>query len=103
MIRIENFPLKLTISVEDLIGFISSWSMFQTYRSEDPTGAENLLLSTEKRLVNPTRPQTHPKFRPCLVICCSAHRFLQEMGVTSPEAEVVRDWEYFCVLASKPV
>ncbi|XP_078795595.1 putative methyltransferase DDB_G0268948 [Oryzias latipes] len=76
--RIENFPLKLTISVEDLIGFISSWSMFQTYRSEDPTGAENLLLSTEKR-------------------------FLQEMGVTSPEAEVVRDWEYFCVLASKPV
>ncbi|RVE57834.1 hypothetical protein OJAV_G00203220 [Oryzias javanicus] len=76
--RIEDFPLKWTISVEDLMGFISSWSMFQTYRAKDPTGAEHLLVNTEKR-------------------------FLQEMGVASPKAEVVRNWEYFCVLASKPL
>jgi len=30
------------------------------------------------------------------------HRFLEEMGVKSPDTEVEQELEYFCVLASKP-
>ncbi|CAG5865913.1 unnamed protein product [Menidia menidia] len=75
--RIESFPDKSIITVKNLVGFISSWSMFQTFKLKDPQGAEDLLINTQKR-------------------------FLDEMDVNSPDTEIQREWEYFCVLASKP-
>ncbi|KAM4558366.1 putative methyltransferase [Odontesthes bonariensis] len=76
--RIESFPAKSFISVRNLVGFISSWSMFQAYKLKDPQSAEDLLINTQKR-------------------------FLDEMGVNSPDTEIEQQWEYFCVLASKPL
>uniref|UniRef100_A0A1A8SL37 Methyltransferase type 11 domain-containing protein n=1 Tax=Nothobranchius rachovii TaxID=451742 RepID=A0A1A8SL37_9TELE len=76
--RVENFPRKTLISVSKLMGFIRSWSMFQTFEMKDPQGAEDMINSIQKRI-------------------------LHEMGVTSPDTEIERDWEYFCVLASKPL
>ncbi|CAK6964412.1 putative methyltransferase DDB_G0268948 [Scomber scombrus] len=75
--RIESILVNCPISVMNLVGFIQSWSMFQAYHKKDPQTAENLLLSTQKR-------------------------FLEVMGVTSPDTELEWQMEYFCVLASKP-
>ncbi|TDH07139.1 hypothetical protein EPR50_G00120480 [Perca flavescens] len=75
--RIECIRVKSTISVRNLVGFIESWSMSQDYKRKDPQAAEDLLLNTQKR-------------------------FLEEMGVTSPDTEIDQELEYFCVLASKP-
>lgn len=75
--RIESFKTKNNVSVRDYLGFIQSWSMFQTYKAKDPKGAEDLLLNTQKR-------------------------FLEEMGVMSPDTEMEQEMDYFCVLASKP-
>ncbi|KAM9347451.1 putative methyltransferase [Symphorus nematophorus] len=75
--RTEFIQVSLSVSVENLVGFIESLSMFQTYKKKDPQTAEDLLLNTQKR-------------------------FLEEMGVTSPDTEIERQLEYFCVLASKP-
>ncbi|XP_074514324.1 putative methyltransferase DDB_G0268948 isoform X1 [Sebastes fasciatus] len=74
--RIEHIRVS-SISVSSLVGFIESWSMFQGYKKKDPQTAEELLLNTQKR-------------------------FLEEMGVVSPDAEIEQQLEYFCVLASKP-
>ncbi|KAM6934645.1 putative methyltransferase [Xenentodon cancila] len=74
--RIESFQVKNSITVGGLIGFIETWSMFQAYKKKDPKSAEDLLDNTQKR-------------------------FLNEMGVTSLDAEIERHFEYFCVLASK--
>ncbi|XP_068428987.1 putative methyltransferase DDB_G0268948 [Clinocottus analis] len=74
---IERVPVKSTISVRNLVGYIESLSMFQGYKKKDPKAAEELLLKTQKR-------------------------FLEEMGVTSPDTVVEHEMEYFCVLASKP-
>ncbi|TNN51799.1 putative methyltransferase [Liparis tanakae] len=74
---IERVPVTSSISVRNLVGFIESFSMFQGYKKKDPTAAGELLLNTEKR-------------------------FLEEMGVESPDTEVEQQLEYFCVLASKP-
>ncbi|XP_037542250.1 putative methyltransferase DDB_G0268948 [Nematolebias whitei] len=76
--RMDNFPVKTLLSVRNLVGFIRTWSMFQTYEEKDPQGAEDLLANIQKRI-------------------------LDVMGVTSPDTEVERDWAYFCVLASKPL
>ncbi|XP_035533193.1 putative methyltransferase DDB_G0268948 [Morone saxatilis] len=75
--RIECIRVNLTISVRNLVGFITSWSMFQAYKKKDPQTAEDLLLNTQKR-------------------------FLEEMGVTSPDTKMDLKMGYFCVLASKP-
>ncbi|XP_041856976.1 putative methyltransferase DDB_G0268948 [Melanotaenia boesemani] len=75
--RIESFQEKSFTTVRNLVGFISSWSMFQTFKMKDPQRAEDLLVNTQKR-------------------------FLDEMGVTSPDTEMEQQWAYFCVLASKP-
>ncbi|XP_010750250.2 putative methyltransferase DDB_G0268948 [Larimichthys crocea] len=75
--RIECIRVNLSVSVRNLVGFIESWSMFQVYKVRDPQAAEDLLLTTQKR-------------------------FLEEMGVTSPDIEIKQHLEYFCVLASKP-
>ncbi|KAL3970323.1 ribosomal biogenesis protein LAS1 [Sarotherodon galilaeus] len=75
--RIDCFQAKSLISVRHLVGFMQSWSMFQAYTLKDPKGAEELLSNTEKR-------------------------FLQEMGVTSPDTEVELELDYYCILACKP-
>ncbi|XP_056286582.1 uncharacterized protein zgc:162396 isoform X2 [Pseudoliparis swirei] len=75
--RIERVPVTSSISVRNLMGFIESFSMFQGYKKKDPKAAGELLLNTQKR-------------------------FLEEMGVKSPDTEVEQELEYFCVLASKP-
>lgn len=75
--RIDCFQVKSSISVRNLVGFIESWSMFQTYKTKDPKGAADLLVNTQKRL-------------------------LEQMGVTSPDTEMEHDFDYYCVLASKP-
>nr|XP_019945160.1 PREDICTED: uncharacterized methyltransferase-like C25B8.10 [Paralichthys olivaceus] len=75
--RIECIQVKSFITLKNLVGFIETLSMFQTYKKDDPQAANNLLLNTQKR-------------------------FLDEMGVTSPDTELKWTMEYFCVLASKP-
>lgn len=75
--RIENFKSKTFISVRNLLGFIESFSMFQAFKKKDQKSAEDLLLNTQKR-------------------------FLEEMGVTSPDTEIEQELEYFCALATKP-
>lgn len=75
--RIESIRVSSPISVRNLVGFIETWSMFQASKKKDPQTAEDLLLKTQKR-------------------------FLDEMGVTSPDTEIEHELEYFCVLASKP-
>lgn len=75
--RIESFRSKSMISVRKLVGFVSSWSMYNTYKKKDPQAAEGMLANFQKR-------------------------FLDVMGVTSVDTEVEREWEYFCILASKP-
>ncbi|KAM7407752.1 hypothetical protein PAMA_003483 [Pampus argenteus] len=75
--RIECILVNSLISVRNLLGFIESWSMFQAYSKKDPQTAEDLLLNIQKR-------------------------FLEVMGVTSPDTEIEWQKEYFCVLASKP-
>ncbi|XP_073329527.1 putative methyltransferase DDB_G0268948 [Pagrus major] len=75
--RVEGIWVKLTISVRNLMGFSKSLSMFQAYKKKDPQMAEDLLLDTQKR-------------------------FLEEMGVTSPDTKMELEMEYYCVLASKP-
>lgn len=74
--RIECIPVNSTISVRNLVGFIESLSMYQLYQAKNPR-ARGLLLNTQKR-------------------------FLEEMGVTSPDTEMGIELDYFCVLASKP-
>ncbi|XP_030614534.1 putative methyltransferase DDB_G0268948 [Archocentrus centrarchus] len=75
--RIDCFQAKSLISVSNLVGFIQTWSMVQAYTLKDPKGAEDLLFNTQKR-------------------------FLEEMGVTSPDTEIEHELEYYCILASKP-
>lgn len=76
--RIECILVNSPISVRNLVGFMESWSMFQAYYKKDPQTAEDLLINTQKK-------------------------FLDVMGVTSPDTEMERQMEYFCVLASKPL
>lgn len=75
--KIDCIRDTLSISVTSLVGFMKSWSYFQAYKRKDARAADDLLLSTQKRL-------------------------LEEMGVTSPDTEMEQEMEYFCILASKP-
>ncbi|KAJ4933004.1 hypothetical protein JOQ06_029842 [Pogonophryne albipinna] len=76
--RVECLQVNSSTSVRNLMGFIESLSSFQAYKKKDPQTAENLLLHTQ-------------------------NRFLEEMGVMSPDMEMKQELEYFCVLASKPL
>lgn len=75
--RIDCFPATYVRPVRDLVGFFETLSMFQTYKSKDPKGAEEMLINIQNRL-------------------------LEQMGVTSPDTEIEQELEYYCVLASKP-
>ncbi|KAM6979075.1 putative methyltransferase [Tautogolabrus adspersus] len=75
--RIECIRVNMPLSLRNLLGFIESFSMFQAYKKKDPQRARDLLLNAQKR-------------------------FLEEMGVTSPDTEIGLELGYFCVLASKP-
>lgn len=76
--RVESIPEKLSISVRNVLGFVESFSMFQSYSRDKPEAADAMLKSAHNRL-------------------------LEEMGVTSADTEVEMRTEYFCVLASKPM
>uniref|UniRef100_G3NC09 Zgc:162396 n=1 Tax=Gasterosteus aculeatus aculeatus TaxID=481459 RepID=G3NC09_GASAC len=75
--RIEGVKVKSSISVRNLVGFIETWSMFQGFKKKDPEAAGELLLTTQKR-------------------------FLEAMGVMSPDTEMEQEMEYYCILTSKP-
>ncbi|XP_056899209.1 putative methyltransferase DDB_G0268948 [Takifugu flavidus] len=75
--RIDAIRVNTSISVRDLTGLIETWSMFQTFKKKHPQEAEDLLISTQKRL-------------------------LKEMGAMSLDTEIGHEMEYFCILASKP-
>ncbi|XP_026231430.1 class I SAM-dependent methyltransferase [Anabas testudineus] len=75
--RIEGIQAKFFIPLRNVLGVIETWSMFQAYKRKDPQAAQDLMFNTQKR-------------------------FLEAMGVTSPDTEIEYSMEYFCVLASKP-
>ncbi|XP_067299990.1 putative methyltransferase DDB_G0268948 [Pseudorasbora parva] len=75
--RIEIIPVKLQLSIKNVIGFIQTFSMYQAYLRADPNAATALLEKTTSRI-------------------------LDEMKVSSTEAKVDFMMEYFCVLACKP-
>lgn len=74
--RIEGIQTTSLVPVWKVLGLIETWSMFQAYKKKEPQAAASLLLRTQQR-------------------------FLEEMGVTSPDTEIEYAMEYFCVLASK--
>ncbi|XP_058479300.1 putative methyltransferase DDB_G0268948 [Solea solea] len=73
--RVEYIEANQLISLRNLIGFIETWSAFQTYKKKDPKSARDLLLNTQDR-------------------------FLAAMAVTSLDTELKWELEYYCVLAS---
>ncbi|XP_076857407.1 putative methyltransferase DDB_G0268948 [Brachyhypopomus gauderio] len=75
--RIECIPVKMQMSVDAVLGFVETFSMYQTYLKTEPQAATALLQSTKMRL-------------------------LQEMGVSSGETELEFTTNYYCVLACKP-
>ncbi|KAJ8352857.1 hypothetical protein SKAU_G00243330 [Synaphobranchus kaupii] len=75
--RIENIATKICLSVRDLMGWIESFSYYQAYLRAEPEAATTLLKSTQDR-------------------------FLEEMGVSSPDTMLEVELKYFCVLACKP-
>lgn len=75
--RVECVLVKQPVLVRSLVGFLESFSSFQAYSRADPPAASTLLLGTQ-------------------------NRFLEEMGVTSPDTELELILEYYCVLACKP-
>lgn len=75
--RIQEIKATSSIPVSSLMGFMESWSMFQTYKKTDAQSAEKLLCNTQKRI-------------------------LEEMGATAPETQIQETREYHGVLAAKP-
>ncbi|KAJ1187703.1 hypothetical protein NDU88_004477 [Pleurodeles waltl] len=69
----ETFPMTVT----ELMGFLESLYMYQTYKALDPEGAKEFLPKTQKRI-------------------------LETLGVTSMDTTVDFVAEYYCVLARKP-
>lgn len=47
--RIQAIKATFSIPVSSLMGFMESWSMFQTYKKTDAQSAEKLLSNTQKR------------------------------------------------------
>ncbi|CAL8240527.1 unnamed protein product [Merluccius merluccius] len=75
--RVDSIQVRCGVSVRALLGFIESWSMFQTYSRTQPAAAQLLLHNTRTR-------------------------FLEEIGAESADTEMEIHMEYFCILASKP-
>ncbi|CAF97197.1 unnamed protein product [Tetraodon nigroviridis] len=75
--RVEGIKTKSSTSLGKLWGFIKATSMFQIYKKKDEEKSEELIVNTKKR-------------------------FLEEMGPTSPDTELERTLEYYCIMASKP-
>ncbi|XP_036400539.1 putative methyltransferase DDB_G0268948 isoform X2 [Megalops cyprinoides] len=75
--RIESIEERKRLSVSSLVGFVESFSYYQSYLRADPEAATSLLQNMQSR-------------------------FLEEMGVSSPDTEVEVQLKYFCVLACKP-
>lgn len=108
--RINSILVKSPTSVRSLLGLIESWSMFQTLKNNDPQRAEDLLMKTQKRYhthINThtcTHRDTHRWLQNEIIKQkpYQLHRFLDEMGTTSLQTAIVYEFEYFCILASKP-
>ncbi|KAM4626222.1 putative methyltransferase [Discoglossus pictus] len=47
---ITDIPVTFLMSVPDIIGFLQSVYMYQTFAEEDPIGAQQFLIMTEQRL-----------------------------------------------------
>ncbi|GAA6069260.1 putative methyltransferase DDB_G0268948, partial [Tachysurus ichikawai] len=75
--RIDRIPLKMEMTVAGVVGFVESFSYYQTYFKTDPQAAAALLASMMTRL-------------------------LEEMGVSSPDTKLEFVTDYYCVLACKP-
>ncbi|XP_069472049.1 putative methyltransferase DDB_G0268948 [Ambystoma mexicanum] len=69
----ETFPMTVT----ELMGFLESLYMYQTYKALDPEAAKEFLPKTQKRI-------------------------LETLGVTSMDTKVDFVAEYYCVVARKP-
>ncbi|XP_030642277.1 putative methyltransferase DDB_G0268948 [Chanos chanos] len=74
--RIEQIPVKHQTSVKNVVGLIQSFSMYQAYQRAEPEAATVLLQRTMTR-------------------------FLEEMGVSSPDTKIEVGLNYYCVLACK--
>ncbi|XP_038605674.1 putative methyltransferase DDB_G0268948 isoform X1 [Tachyglossus aculeatus] len=74
--RIPTISSRVSFSVAHLMGFIQSFSMFQTFLEADPEAAEEFLKATQER-------------------------FLQTMGVSSLETPLQITCSHVCVLACK--
>ncbi|XP_043931300.1 putative methyltransferase DDB_G0268948 [Protopterus annectens] len=74
--RLDNIHVSYTVTVSELIGLLSSVSMYQTFLRKDASSAKDLLQRTEQRL-------------------------LETMGVSSNQTQVELKQRYFCVLACK--
>ncbi|XP_062862261.1 putative methyltransferase DDB_G0268948 [Trichomycterus rosablanca] len=74
--RLENIPLKMEMTVAGVVGFVESFSYYQTYFRKDPQAATSLLDSAMKRA-------------------------LEKMGVSSPDTELEFTIDFYCVLACK--
>lgn len=75
--RLVNKVCPVSLSVSGFIGFIESFSMFQTFLKKDPESAKELLRRTEER-------------------------FLKVLEASSSEAMLEIHMQYLCVLACKP-
>ncbi|KAA0715736.1 putative methyltransferase [Triplophysa tibetana] len=75
--RIEVIPIKVQSTITNIIGLFETFSMYQAYLRAEPSAAKALI---EK----------------------ATSRFLEEMNVSSTEAELELTMEYYCVLACKP-
>ncbi|XP_043931628.1 phthiotriol/phenolphthiotriol dimycocerosates methyltransferase-like isoform X2 [Protopterus annectens] len=75
--RVTDVLLKSTMSVSEVIGYVSTFSMYQLFLKKDPTAARSMLQTAEQRL-------------------------LKAMGVSSNETELEMWRYYLCVLARKP-
>ncbi|XP_075464458.1 putative methyltransferase DDB_G0268948 isoform X3 [Ascaphus truei] len=76
--RVEDIVSKITMSLEELMGLIQTFSMYQTFLKLQPEAANELLRTTEQR-------------------------FLEIMGVSSNETKIELWLRHVCVLASKPL
>lgn len=75
--RLVNKVIPVPLSVSGIIGFIETFSMFQTFLKKDAKSAKELLRKAEER-------------------------FLEALGASSNEAMVEIHLQFLCVLACKP-
>ncbi|XP_053327780.1 putative methyltransferase DDB_G0268948 [Spea bombifrons] len=76
--RMEKITVKIPMPLADFIGLIQTFSMYQIYLKLEPEKAKDLIVTTEKRL-------------------------LEIMGVSSTETKIDALMTNVCLLASKPV